>query len=391
MKRFLRVLVLLLLFSGLELAVPASVFARTAFISSFDQSPVNVITQAEFARAQNFATRSGRESGVVQFGRRTFNVDESLQVIRPRVTIAGRGRSSTVLRLRAGNRVRGFLLTTNQTRTRIQNITLTGDNHVLLPDTFGGEPINGLSDEEGLRVTRGAEAMVRVDRGGFNFQAVGCAFRRCNVGIEYAPGVPPSGLLVRNCNFFTLRNMINARDNIFSDGTRNFTPNLARPMMIDNANLLTESGQNDVPGRGITMDFGNASAGQTGVRAPVNMRNSVIRNCNIARVSHFSIDMNRVSNVTIEDNELEGGGAGLRQLFVHCLHFEDECSDILVRRNRLTQRARNDANELVRLRSHIWLGGNNGSPEITLASNNQFFGNIDLTRIRIIEGSVIRR
>ncbi len=306
----------------------ATLQGRTVSIADFSSD--NTITQAEFEQAQ----RSAGNGGTIRFESLTYSIPRTLDFIRNNITLAGAGAGRTFLEQNPPSGRRSVaMLRTSRNGTRVQEMTLQGANF----PTYS----SSLDVEEGARTTTGVEAAIQVNDGAQNIQVIGSVIRRISVGVEYQAGEVPNGLRVRNTRFVTGRAMVNSRDTT----TFPISNSLTRNMIIDNADFIYRPGHG---GRGITIDFGN----NVGARPVIDMQGSLIENCNFDTISHFPIDINRVSNITIRDNVINGGGAGNQDGFVQCVHMEDFTTCRIVN-NRMFQRRRNDNNDVLTLRVHV--------------------------------------
>ncbi len=380
------------------LAAPAT--ARTVDINRFDQAPRRTITPAEFSAAQVAATRNGRESGVINFGSGTWTNSGSFNIRFDDLTINGRGAGSTTLQRPAPTGGReDNVINVNADNVSITNMTIRGMTPLRYANGFlsfgfgvpgNALPTAGLQSSALLaRPIRGIEHGIRVGTSSTGLTVHDCVIRRVGMGIRFSPRNALSGFDCEDVDFYTLNAMIFASESRPSAGQPRsafITPDASSRFRIVNADLLIDSDRPTVnsagdllhPGRGIELDFGNASFELTSrVLPPVDLQGSVIRGCNIPRVSVWNIALNRVSNVTLRENVLGGSGGGSPSptFFNHILHMEDQCRNVALIENTFTQPRRGSDGNVLRGASFAWLGGDNGFPRLDNNRDNDFTGN----------------
>lgn len=321
------------------------------------------INKAQFDRAM----RRAGNNGIITFPARTIRVTGDFNVDRGGVTLRGRGGGATLRR--TGSGVIRALLNVTAADVTVSNLTLQGADW---PEFAAAAPgtafTNDLADREGAAPVEGLDSAVRISSAGVRFELNNCRIRMASNGVRYNPNALPSGLRALNCQFTTNRAMFWMTDRGSAGETVNGP--LPERFIIDNCDYVGERGRG-VASAGIYWDYGNSSDGES-----INLRGSVIRNCEILRMSKWNIAFTRVSGLRIVNNVLNGGGDHGDTTFVHPLHFEDvtnPSNPIIVRRNTLRQDAR-VGGVLLRSRHHLWTGGNNGLPVVVVEDNNTYSG-----------------
>lgn len=318
--------------------------------SRFDQNPIGEISFEEFRRAVAAASSNG--GGRINFDNRTYTTRNDLDVNQPNVRLQGRSRTR-IQRVATAQFQNVINISANN--VTVSRIRISGSR----APTFNGSPL----EREGLAPSTGVQTGIAVSGSALNFRCSGCRFERVNLGIDFR-GLP-NGARLTNCRFTTIQGMIRS----LNEATRNAT-RIRRRFIFDNCDYVN-AGDVQIANRGIILDFGNVpDAPQT-----IDLRGSIIRNCDMPIFARWQIGLNRLRNVSVLNNRLNGGGAFGRQRFVHCLHFEDGSSNITIRGNRLNQISRSG----LTLTDHIWAGGNAvGTVNLgnldTVRSNNTFVG-----------------
>lgn len=349
------------------IAAPIS-YADRVSISDFDRAPLRSITQAEFDAAQ----RSAGPLGQIRFARGEYLFPAPIRITQDRVRIIGAGMNNTrlVSLVNRNTGKSGAVFNLDADNVVVRDLTLRGRDHI--------ETRYILHEREGSPVRTGTEYGIDIKNNAENLTVRRVYMHRVNVGLGFNQGNLPHGLRLMDSVFSTGRAIIEARDN-----TRFPATILRRAFTITGNKLIRENGQPVNPNRGLVFDFGNSN-----VHDPVDLKGSIISNNNIPRLAWWNIGVNRSKNLTISNNILGCGGASPDNRFIHCLHFEDRSSNIVIEDNTMTQVKRNANGEEITLRSHIWTGGNNGAPELTI-QNNTFRGHVERSIVGDLPNAII--
>ncbi len=297
----------------LGISISTSLFADTV---QFDGSS---LTQQSFNTLQNSAGANGTieltnnitvngtirvtQEGLTIIGRRANGVRSRVTYNHRDVSVSppSNGRDPNPVDpsiLQSGDALRAIFIV-DADGVQFRNLVIRGQHTPLVS--------RNVSFEEGARVSVGVESGILTARRGIrDLRVVGCAFRNVNVGIEYARGGLPNGMVVRNVRFFTGRGGINCGEGRGGPNALANSLALTSRMVLDNADVLRTNvpSKNFYSARGLTFDFGNGDHGFAVNDVPaVTFRGTTVTRCELRGMAFLGIDFNRCRNLTIGNSD----------------------------------------------------------------------------------------